>query len=77
MEAYVADRAAPPMEAAVSNSNSKRSAILIILPKDHHLLQKWQHILLLQRTFETFLNRTQKSKGKVHPRIGHIGPERE
>jgi hypothetical protein len=62
MEDYVADIAAPPMEAAASSSNSERPAILMILPNDHHLLQKLQHILLLQRTFETFLNCTQKAQ---------------
>jgi hypothetical protein len=48
------------MEAAASSSNCEFPAILMILPNDHRLLQKLQHILLLQRTFETFLNRTQK-----------------
>jgi hypothetical protein len=62
MEDYVADVAAPPMEAAASSSNSELPAILMILPNDHRLLQKLQHILLLQRTFETFLNCTQKRK---------------
>jgi hypothetical protein len=40
MVAYVADIAAPPMEAATSSSNSGLHAILIILPNDYHLLQK-------------------------------------
>jgi hypothetical protein len=62
MEDYVAVIAAPSMEAADSSSNSKHPAILIIRPNDHLLLQKLQHILLLQRTFETFLNRTQKAQ---------------
>jgi hypothetical protein len=62
MEDYVADIAAPPTEAAASSSNSELPAILMILPNDHRLLQKLQHILLLQRTFETFLNCTQKAQ---------------
>jgi hypothetical protein len=62
MEDYVADIAAPPMEAAASSSNSEIPAILMILPNDHHLLQKLQHILLLQRTIETFLNRMQNAQ---------------
>jgi hypothetical protein len=40
--------------------NFEVSAILMSLRKDHHLLPKFQHILLPQRTFETFLKRTQK-----------------
>jgi hypothetical protein len=48
------------MEEAVSNSNSEIYAILMILPKNYHLLQKQQHILLPQKTVETFLNRTLK-----------------
>jgi len=48
------------METAVPGSSSKFSAILMILPKDHHLLQKQQHILLTKMTFETFLNPKQK-----------------
>ena len=62
MEDYVEVIAAPPMEAAGSSSNSELPAILMILPNDRRLLQKLQHILLLQRTFETFLNRTQKAQ---------------
>jgi hypothetical protein len=61
MEDYVADIATPPMEAAASSSNSQLPAILMTLPNDHLLLQKLQRILLLQRTFETSLNRTQKA----------------
>jgi hypothetical protein len=60
MEDCVADISAPPMEAAASSSNSELPAILMILPNYHRLLQKLQHILLLQRTFKTFLNCTQK-----------------
>jgi hypothetical protein len=55
MEDYVAGIAAPPMEAAAFSSNSELPAILMILPNDHRLLQKLQHILLPQMTFETFL----------------------
>jgi len=55
VEAWVADRAASPMETAAPGSSSKLPAILMILPKDYHLLQKQQHILLAQMTFETFL----------------------
>jgi hypothetical protein len=62
MEDYIADIAAPLMEAASSSSNIELPVILMILPNDHRLLQKLQHILLLQRTFETFLNRTQKGQ---------------
>jgi hypothetical protein len=40
MEDYVADIGAPPMEAAASSSNSELPVILMILPNDHHLLQK-------------------------------------
>jgi hypothetical protein len=62
MEEYVADIVASPMEEAASSSNSGLPANLIILPSDHLLLQKLQHILLLQKTFETFLNSTQKQQ---------------
>jgi hypothetical protein len=62
MEDCMADIAAPPMEAAASSSNSELPAILLILPNYHHLLQTLQRILLLQRTFETFLNCTQKAQ---------------
>jgi hypothetical protein len=40
MDAYVPDRAAPPTEAAASNSNSDVTAILMILPNNHNLLLK-------------------------------------
>jgi hypothetical protein len=62
MEDYVADIAAPPKEAAAYSSNSGLPAILMILPNVHRLLQKLQHILLLQRTFETFVNCKQKAQ---------------
>jgi len=44
------------METAAPFNSTKLPAILMILPKDHHLLQKQQHILLTEMTFETFLN---------------------
>jgi hypothetical protein len=50
------------MEAAASSSNSELPVILMILPIDHRLLKKLQHILLFQRAFETFLNRKQKAQ---------------
>jgi hypothetical protein len=62
MEDYVADIAAPPMEAAASSCNSEFPTILMILSNDHRLLQKLQQILLLQRTFETFPNCMQKAQ---------------
>jgi hypothetical protein len=34
----------------------------MILLDHHHPLQKYEHMLLPHRTFETFLNRTQKGK---------------
>lgn len=40
MEAYVSDRAAPPVDAAASNSNSELHVILMILLNYHHLHQK-------------------------------------
>ena len=40
MEAYVSDRAAPPEDAATSNSNSELHVILMILLNYHHLHQK-------------------------------------
>jgi hypothetical protein len=40
IEDYVGDIAVPHMEAAASSSNSQLPAILMILPNDHHLLQK-------------------------------------
>jgi len=48
------------METAASSSNSKLPAFLMILAKDHQLLQKQQQNLLTQRMFETFQNLKQK-----------------
>jgi hypothetical protein len=62
MEDYVADIDASLMEAAAYSSNSELPAILMILPNNHRLLQKLQHILLFQRTFQTFLNYKQKAQ---------------
>ena len=50
------------MEKATSDSSSKLPAILMILPNDHHLIQKQQYILLTQMTFETFPNLSTNSK---------------
>ena len=50
------------MEAAAFSSNSELRAILMNLPNDHRLLQKLQHILLPQMTFETFLTVRKKHK---------------
>jgi len=43
MEAEVPERAACPLEAAASSSNSTLPAFLVILPNDHHLLQIATH----------------------------------
>jgi hypothetical protein len=40
MEDYVADKTAPPVEAAASSSSSELSLILMIFSNDHRLLQK-------------------------------------
>jgi len=50
------------MKTAAPGGSSKLPAILMILPNDHHLLQKQQHILLTQMTFETFLNPKQEEQ---------------
>jgi hypothetical protein len=50
------------METAVPGRSSKLPAISMILPNDHRLLQKQQHILLTQMTFGTFINPKQKEQ---------------
>jgi hypothetical protein len=62
MEAQVADGAASPMKVAAFSFNSKRPALFIVLPNDHHLLQNNNTSRLSRRRSKPSITVIKKSK---------------